>query len=45
VIYVLTRAVCLALFKVLWRPVVVGRENIPPDGWAWGVTTPPPTAR
>ncbi len=31
-IYVLTRAVCLALFKVLWRPVVVGRENIPPDG-------------
>jgi 1-acyl-sn-glycerol-3-phosphate acyltransferase len=32
VIYVLTRAVCLALFKVLWRPVVVGRENIPPDG-------------
>ena len=31
-IYVLTRAVCLALFKVLWRPVIVGRENIPPDG-------------
>jgi 1-acyl-sn-glycerol-3-phosphate acyltransferase len=31
-IYVLTRAVCLVLFKVLWRPVVVGRENIPPDG-------------
>ena len=31
-IYVLTRAVCLALFKVLWRPVVVGRENIPPGG-------------
>ena len=31
-IYVLTRAVCLALFKVLWRPVVVGREHIPPDG-------------
>jgi len=31
-IYVLTRAICLLLFKVLWRPVVVGRENIPPDG-------------
>ena len=31
-IYVLTRAVCLALFKVVWRPVVVGRENIPADG-------------
>ena len=31
-IYVLTRAVCLVLFKVLWRPVIVGRENIPPDG-------------
>jgi 1-acyl-sn-glycerol-3-phosphate acyltransferase len=32
VIYVLTRAVCLLLLKVVWRPVVVGRENIPPDG-------------
>ena len=31
-IYVLTRAVCLALFKVVWRPVVVGRDNIPADG-------------
>ena len=31
-IYVLTRAVCLALFKVVWRPVVVGRENIPAEG-------------
>ena len=31
-IYVLTRAICLVLFKVLWRPVIVGRENIPPDG-------------
>ncbi|HEX7187929.1 MAG TPA: lysophospholipid acyltransferase family protein [Actinomycetes bacterium] len=31
-LYVLTRAVCLALFKVLWRPVIVGREHIPPTG-------------
>ncbi len=31
-LYVLTRAVCLALFKVLWRPVIVGREHIPLTG-------------
>jgi 1-acyl-sn-glycerol-3-phosphate acyltransferase len=31
-IYALTRAVCLVLFRVVWRPVVIGRENIPADG-------------
>ena len=31
-LYVLARAFCLALFRVLWRPVLVGRENIPATG-------------
>ncbi|MGH8893346.1 MAG: lysophospholipid acyltransferase family protein [Actinomycetes bacterium] len=31
-LYALTRLVCLALFRVLWRPVVVGREHIPATG-------------
>lgn len=31
-LYALTRAVCLLLFRVLWRPVVVGREHIPATG-------------
>ena len=30
--YPLARAICLLLFRVLWRPVVVGRENIPETG-------------
>ncbi|HEX4812111.1 MAG TPA: lysophospholipid acyltransferase family protein [Nonomuraea sp.] len=31
-LYALSRAVALVLFRVLWRPVLVGRENIPLDG-------------
>jgi 1-acyl-sn-glycerol-3-phosphate acyltransferase len=31
-IYALTRLVCLVLFRVVWRPVVVGREHIPERG-------------
>jgi len=31
-LYRLSRLVCLALFRVLWRPTVEGRENIPADG-------------
>ena len=30
--YPLARAFCLLLFRALWRPVVVGRENIPATG-------------
>ena len=30
--YALTRIVVLVLFRVLWRPVVVGREHIPATG-------------
>jgi 1-acyl-sn-glycerol-3-phosphate acyltransferase len=31
-VYALTRMVCLVLFRVVWRPKVVGRENIPATG-------------
>ena len=31
-LYALARAFCLVLFRALWRPVLVGRENIPPTG-------------
>lgn len=31
-IYALSRALCLFLFRVVWRPVIVGRENIPAEG-------------
>ena len=31
-LYALARAFCLMLFRALWRPVLVGRENIPPTG-------------
>ena len=31
-LYRLARTVCLVLFKTVWRPVVVGRENIPAYG-------------
>jgi 1-acyl-sn-glycerol-3-phosphate acyltransferase len=31
-LYALTRLVCLVLFRVVWRPVVVGREHIPASG-------------
>jgi 1-acyl-sn-glycerol-3-phosphate acyltransferase len=31
-LYALTRFVCLALFRVLWRGKVVGREHIPSTG-------------
>ena len=31
-LYALSRAVSLVLFRVLWRPVIIGRENIPADG-------------
>ena len=31
-LYAVTRFVCLTLFRLLWRPVVVGRENIPATG-------------
>jgi 1-acyl-sn-glycerol-3-phosphate acyltransferase len=31
-VYALTRLVCLVLFRVVWRPVVVGREHIPDTG-------------
>lgn len=31
-LYALSRAVALVLFRVLWRPVLVGRENIPLTG-------------
>jgi 1-acyl-sn-glycerol-3-phosphate acyltransferase len=31
-LYGLTRLVCLVLFRVGWRPVIVGREHIPETG-------------
>jgi len=30
--YALSRFVVMALFRTLWRPVIEGRENIPPTG-------------
>jgi len=30
--YALSRLVVMALFRTLWRPVIEGRENIPPTG-------------
>lgn len=31
-LYALTRLVCLLLFRVVWRPVITGREHIPATG-------------
>ena len=31
-LYAVARAVCLALFRGVWRPVLVGREHIPATG-------------
>ena len=31
-LYVVSRAVCLALFRVLWRPRIVGRARVPRTG-------------